>query len=288
MKNIYLGLLFAILWGSGSVATKLGIQDGQPMVLINLRFIFAAILILTYALLIKKERLPKDREWINLLLCGLLSMAIYPTSFVFAMKNVTAGIGTLASATCPLIISVMNAVFLNRKISKNIWLGLFVGLLGIIVAIYPLLAHAHATFHGVLLLSFSMICYSVGTVFYQSKEWNLSKLSINGWMILFGSVFLAPFTSYLFESSANTMTSTFFISLLWLTIPISIFASQIWLYILKEDPLRASFWLYLCPIFGFLLSSLFTGEPITYFTVLGTVLVLLGLYLGKKEEKTSN
>ena len=282
MKNFLAGILFAALWGSGSVATKLGIKDVQPLLLINVRFVAAALLMLAIVLVIQKNRLPQKAEWRALFVCGLLNMAIYPSAFVFAMKHVTAGIGTLASATCPLLISILNAVFLSRKITRYVWAGLLLGLVGIAVAIYPLLLIAHATPFGVALLTFSMVCYSVGTVYYQSVTWELPKLSINAWQVLFGSILLLPFTVLLYQAEANHFTPNFYISAFWLAVPISIAASLIWLYLLKVEPVKASFWLYLCPIFGFLFSALLTGEPITFYTVLGTILVIAGLYIGKK------
>jgi probable blue pigment (indigoidine) exporter len=283
MKKIFAGLIFAALWGSGSVATKLGLKVSQPLLLINTRFFFAALLMLAISLLINKDRLPKRNEWTPLIICGLLSMAIYPSAFVYAMKHVTAGIGTLGSATCPLIISVLNAVWLRYKITWNIWTGLFIGLGGIAITIYPLLLNAHATPLGVFLLTFSMLCYSVGTVYYQSVTWTLPRLSINGWQVLFGGLILFPFTTFLFNPTDNNFNSIFWFSVLWLVIPVSIIAVQIWLYLLKAEPTKSSLWLFLCPIFGFLYSNILTGEPISIYTVVGTILVIGGLYLGTKD-----
>ena len=283
MKKIFAGLIFAALWGSGSVATKLGLKVSQPLLLINTRFFLAALIMLATSLLVNKDRFPKRNEWLPLLVCGILSMAIYPSAFVYAMKHVTAGIGTLGSATCPLIISVLNAVWLRKKITWNIWTGLFIGLVGIAVAIYPLLLNARATPTGVFLLTFSMLCYSVGTVYYQSVTWTLPRLSINGWQVLFGGIVLLPFTGFVFEIADNDFNPTFWFSVLWLVIPVSIIAVQIWLYLLKAEPTQASLWLFLCPIFGFFYSYLLTGEPITIYTIIGTALVIGGLYLGKKE-----
>jgi probable blue pigment (indigoidine) exporter len=284
MKKILAGLIFAALWGSGSVATKLGLKVSQPLLLINTRFFIAALLMLAISLLINKDRLPKKSEWIPLLICGLLSMAIYPSAFVYAMKNVTAGIGTLGSATCPLIISVLNAVWLRQKITWNIWTGLLIGITGVAVAIYPLLLNAHATPLGVTLLTFSMLCYSVGTVYYQSVTWTLPRLSINGWQVLFGGLILLPFTTLLFEQTKNEINTTFWFSVLWLVVPISILAVQLWLYLLKAEPTKASLWLFLCPIFGFFYAYILTNEPITIYTIIGTILVIGGLALGTRKQ----
>ncbi len=283
MKKIGAGLLFAALWSSGSVATKLGLKVAQPLIILDTRFFIAALIMLSTALLVNKDRLPKRDEWQPLIICGLLSMSIYSTGFIFAMKHVTAGIGTLATAACPLIISVLNAVWLRQKIALNIWIGLLMGLCGVAIAIFPLLLNAYATPLGVVLISFSMLCYAVATVYYQSINWTLSRLSINGWQVLFGGLFLLPFTTYFFDENQNQLGTTFWYSTLWLVIPISILSGQLWLYLLKVEPIRASLWIFLCPIFGFLYAFLLTNEPITIYTVIGTVLVICGLYLGKKE-----
>jgi hypothetical protein len=37
MKKLFAGLIFAALWGSGSVATKLGLKVSHPLLLINTR-----------------------------------------------------------------------------------------------------------------------------------------------------------------------------------------------------------------------------------------------------------
>jgi probable blue pigment (indigoidine) exporter len=283
MQKILIGILFAALWGSGSVAIKLGISSTQPLLLINTRFLIAGVLMLLYARFVNRERLPNRNEWMPLIGCGILNMTIYSSVFVFAIKEITPGIGTLSAATCPLVISLLNAVWLRKKITWNIWAGLFIGLAGITTAIYPLLLNAHATPYGIFLLSLSVICYSVGTVYYQSIEWALPRLSINGWQVLFGGLGQLPFTLFAFEYSKNQYDVTFWLSLIWLIIPISIISVQLWLYLLKVEPIRASLWLFLCPIFGFFYAHFFMHEPITIFTIIGTICVIFGLYLGKKQ-----
>jgi probable blue pigment (indigoidine) exporter len=282
MKNIIAGLIFAALWGSGSVATKLGIKDGQPLLLINLRFALAALLMLSFSIFIQKNRLPKGKEYLQLLICGGLNMVIYPIAFVFAMKYATAGIGTLASAASPLLISILNSVWRSQKITGNVWKGLILGLLGVGVAIFPLLQNAHATPFGIGLLAFSILCYAISTVYYQSISWSLPRISINGWQVFTGTFILLPLTYFFYDSTQNHYTPLFWYSVLWLAIPISIGAVQIWLYLLKAEPVKAPLWLYLCPIFGFVISNILTGEPISIYTIIGTFFVIGGLYLAKK------
>ena len=136
--------------------------------------------------LFKSHRLPKGDEWKQIAVYGLLNVTIYLGAFVLAMKQVAAGIGTLSVATNPLIIGILSAVFLKRPLKKlEIW-GLVIGLTGVAVATYPLLLKSYATVQGVLILLFSMLSYSIGTIYYSSKNWNNLPITvINGWQVFF-------------------------------------------------------------------------------------------------------
>ena len=70
----------------------------------------------------------------------------------------------------------------------------------------------------------------------------------------------------------------FWAGTLWLILPVSIGAVQCWLYLLKNNAARASYWLFLCPVFGFLISAYLLNEPLSWFTAAGVALVLIGLY----------
>jgi drug/metabolite transporter (DMT)-like permease len=134
---------------------------------------------------------------------------------------------------------------------------------------------------GLLLLALSMLTYSIGAVYYSSVRWVLPRSVINGWQVFLGGLMLLPFT-LLFEGGATSYDARFWLSIAWLVLPVSIAAVQLWLYLLKEDAVRASLWLFLCPIFGLSYSTWLLDEPFTLYTIAGTCLVLLSLYVGQR------
>ena len=284
IKNLLSGILFAMLWASASAATKIGILSAQPLVIGNFRFFIAGALMLGYSYLFQKNRLPKGGEWKQLAIYGLLNVTIYLGCFVIAMKHVSAGIGSLAAATNPLIISILSAFWIGRSIKNIEILGLVFGITGVGIATYPLLKNSFADVEGLIILSVSMISYSVGTVYYSSQKWTLPLLVINGWQVLLGGILLVPITLFFTDWTNNTYDLRFWSSVFWLVIPVSIVAVQLWLYLLKKDPVKASLWLFLCPIFGFSYASFLLNEPITFYTYIGTLLVIVGLYLAQKDK----
>lgn len=284
IKNLLSGILFAMLWASASAATKIGILSAQPLIIGNFRFFIAGALMLGYSYLFQKNRLPKGGEWKQLAIYGFLNVTIYLGCFVIAMKHVSAGIGSLAAATNPLIISILSAFWIGRSIKNIEILGLVFGITGVGIATYPLLKNSFADVEGLIILSVSMISYSVGTVYYSSQKWTLPLLVINGWQVLLGGILLVPITLFFTDWTNNKYDLRFWSSVFWLVIPVSIVAVQLWLYLLKKDPVKASLWLFLCPIFGFSYASFLLNEPITSYTYIGTLLVIVGLYLAQKDK----
>jgi len=226
--------------------------------------------------------LPKGKEWQQLTIFSALNTALYLGIFIIALKEVAAGITTLLLALNPLLISMITSVWLKRKIAMREWFSIALGMTGVAIATFPLVQTGHSSVTGLCLMVICMITYSLGAVYYSSVTWTLSRTSINGWQVLIGGFLLAPFTLY-FEGNTTQFDVRFWLSLSWLVIPVSIGAVQLWLYLLKEDTVKASLWLFLCPVFGLAYASLLLNEPFNLYTVLGAALVMISLYWGQQK-----
>jgi drug/metabolite transporter (DMT)-like permease len=96
---------------------------------------------------------------------------------------------------------------------------------------------------------------------------------------------LLPLTLYSYKPGANTWNLQLAVSVLWLAIPVSIIAVLLWLYLLKDNAVKASFWLFLCPVFGFIMANLAMNEPVGIYTFAGMLLVIGGQYLVQKQKR---
>lgn len=283
------GLLFSVLWASASTATKYGLEDAQPLVIALMRFGVASVIMLVVAHGILRYDFPKGKQWLMLMIYGLLNITIYLGLYVVAMEKVTAGIGALAVATNPVFIGFLSAIFLKERLSFTISIALLLGILGVIVASYPLLHHAGVSIEGLLVMLFSMLSYSAASVYFNKKDWGSMKiLTINGWQTLIGGVLLLPFTAIFFHKTQNHLSFRFVASVLWLAIFVSVFAIQCWLWLLKKDPIKAAMWLFLTPIFGFVIAAVFLHDVISGYTVIGIILVLVALFISQRNKKSED
>ncbi|HJW17721.1 MAG TPA: DMT family transporter [Flavisolibacter sp.] len=282
------GTVFAILWASASTATKVGLTVAQPLVIAEVRFAIASLIMLSIAHLILKQRLPVKKEWMQLLLYGLLNITIYLGLYVVAMQNITAGIGALVVATNPVFISFFAVFFLRKKMHFAVIISLIVCTLGVLCASWPLLGNATVSMRGLVILLLSMLSYSIGAIYFTSKQWNgLSLVTINGWQTLIGGLILLPFMLFFYKGHDNQFNNKFWLSASWLAIPVSIFAVQLWLWLLQQNAMRAGLWLFLCPLFGFIIAALIMGDPISAYTIVGVLLVIVGLRLSRMKTPKS-
>lgn len=277
------GLTFAIFWASASTATKIGLMVAQPMVIATLRFALAAVIMLFITHGVQKNRLPKGREWIQIGIYGALNISIYLGLYIVAMQEVTAGIGALAVAINPVLISFFSVFFLNKKLTLTLILALCICSIGVVCAALPLFAHSTVTPWGLSILFVSMLSYTAAALYFSAKKWgDLSLLTINGWQTGIGGMLLLPFVIFFYKDELNHYNLTFWGSVLWLAIPVSIGAVQLWLWLLKTNAVRAGLWLFLCPLFGFIIAAFLAGEHISVYTFAGVALVLLGLFFARR------
>ena len=286
LKNVFVGLVFSILWASAAVATKFGVVSAPPLLLATCRFFIAGSILLVFSYALNRGgeyRLPNRQEWKQLSLFGFLNTTVYLGLYVYAMKYTAAGIGSLAVSTNPLIITVLSAVYLKRKPAIDELISIFMGMAGIALASWPYLRGGFGSVQGLVLLLLSMLAVSIASVYYASRQWQLPNLLINGWQVLLGGVFLVPFTLLSTDLGSLRLDLNFGLSVAWLSLAVSVVALICWFYLLRLDTVRASLWLFLCPVFGFFFAWWLMDEPITLITISGTVLVMAALYIGQRK-----
>jgi len=229
--------------------------------------------------LILRLRLPRGREWRSIAIYGLLANSLYLSLYVLAMQQISAGLGALSVAIAPIVINLGTSFLDKRKPAAVTVFSLVICLAGVTIAAWPLIRDSMATPAGLGILMVAVVIYSISVIYFARTDWRgLSLLTISGWQILFGALFIIPLVAVTYRPAANHWVASTWTGVLWLAIVVSIVAVRLWLWLLKADAARSSYWLFLCPVFGFLISAVFTHEPLTGYTFSGMGLVIAGIW----------
>ena len=125
------------VWGSGYVATKIGLQYAAPFTFLSLRFCFGLLCLMPIVFL-WKTRWPRDRRELgHLAIAGLLMHAVQLGGSHYAQYlGMSAGVTALIISCQPLLTAVIASRVLKEHLQPGQWLGVFVGLAGVALVVW--------------------------------------------------------------------------------------------------------------------------------------------------------
>jgi len=286
-KKFGAGLLFTMLWATGSVAVKFGLHSADALILATVRFISTGLIFGPYYCFVKKERFwPNKAEFKSIFIYGFLSSTLMLGSFFAAMRYSSAGISMLFMAVGPLLIALLSSIILKRKLTRFEVIGMFISFAGLIVASAAALPTASIKPMGIILLTVYILAYALSSVYFGNIKLELSNAVFNIWQVFIGGILLLPFCFLSGQYHIYKLDANLFLTFAWLIVVLSFIANQLWLYLLNHDTVSAGNWLYLTPIFGYAYGYFLLGEGITLYAVAGTVLVLIGLVISKRRNRS--
>ncbi|WP_172452155.1 EamA family transporter [Bacillus thuringiensis] len=277
--EILIGILFSILWASGAIATKIGLLSSSPLMFATTRLISAGLIMFIFTYFIKSNRWPKGVEWKQLVVLGILNTTLYVGCCFLSLKLVSSSLFNLFITVNPFVVAVLSSMFLSRKVTKQEWAGMCIAAFGLFIAVYPYSKDTQATVSGIIILAIGMLSMGIGSVCFTKYDMKIDRLVINTWQIIFGSLFAVPLSFLLDPNPYINLDMNFAIGLFWQVVMTSIVSMLLWFYLLKKDPIKANNYLFLTPIFGYLLAWLILKENITIYHLFGAILVIGGLLI---------
>lgn len=271
------GILYAFIWATAAIATKIGLISSSPLLFASTRLFFAGIILFAIVYIAKKKYpFPKGKEWGNLFILGLLNTTIYVGCCFLSLAYVDSVIFNLLLTFNPFIVAFLSSIFLNRTIKRNELVGMCLSALGLGIALFPYINDINGTLFGFITLGIGVFSMGIGSIYFSKIQLRLPGIVVNTWQIILGSAIAMPLSFVLEPDYYFHLDFYFGFGLFWKTIVVSIIAMLLWFSLLKEDPVKANNFLFLTPIFGYALSAIFLGETITNFHYFGALFVIVG------------
>jgi drug/metabolite transporter (DMT)-like permease len=282
----YLLLGLTVLFWSGNFILGRGLHEQVPPVALSFwRWFTALILLLPFSLrpMLYQRRII-FRSWRQLLMFGLLGVAGFSTLVYIGLKTTTATNGVLLNTTSPVFIILISGIFLNHRLSLRQLLGVLLALTGAAVIItggqWDLLVK-FKLHRGDVFIVAGVLCWAMYTVYLRMRPLELAPLAFTEVTILIGTILILPVFLWEMRTGAVTLiTPAVLAGIFYLALFPSILAYIFWNHAVEQvGANKAGFFIYLMPVFGVLLSSLFLGEAIHRFHIAGMALTFAGIYL---------
>jgi len=275
-------VLLSFLWGSSYLFIKIGVDAGlAPFTLVTLRLLTGAVM-LGIVVAVARERLPRDPStYGHLVVMSVLSVALPFSLITWAEQSVGSALAAILTAPIPLFVILISAFVLNEAITLNRVAGLVIGLVGVAILVgFDPADFANGTLIAEVALIGAAISYAAGGVYAKRTMHGLRPMIPAFFQVTFALV-IAGVLALVFERQAElSLTPQSLFAVLWLGLLGSGLAYLVFFRLLERwGATRTSMVAYLIPVFGIVLGALVLSEPIDARLLIGTALVIGGIFL---------
>jgi len=291
----YLMLVCATLFWAGNftIGKFAFLENIPPNTLAFLRWCLVWIILFpfTYKEILKlKENIKKNLSLFSIL--GITSVCIF-TSFTYNALNYTQVINaSLFNTAIP--VTIILVCFLLKIEKTNIFQlsGLLISMLGILAIITRLDLNILLSLNfnkGDLFMIGAIIAWGIYSAYLKKQTFDVSLLALVHIICTFGLIFLLPlFILDAAQGKTIEMSSNLFYILIYIAIFPSIGSYYCWagaVAIIGAN--RAGIFLSLIPLFSTIFAILFFNEKFLFFHLIGSILIILGLFLSNKKIKNA-
>jgi drug/metabolite transporter (DMT)-like permease len=288
-------LLTDVLWAGTFIAGRILGTGGRadPASAAFLRFFFASVIMI---ILVKttEKRLPRlnIRQWVAMFLLGLTGVFLYHILFLTGLKTVDAANASVIIATSPVFISLLSAYVFKENITPAKFTGIIISVFG---AIYVTTRGDFNYFfnngisYGQIFIIGCLICWVLYSIIGKILLEGLSPIVTVAYSSVIGTILL--FFIALYKGIFGEMKLYFsqdWLSIIYLAV-FGTVVGYIWFCeaLNKIGPQRTSLFFNFIPIFTIIQSYFILGEPITHSLLVGTPLVIFGVYITNKTKPQS-
>jgi drug/metabolite transporter (DMT)-like permease len=275
-------MLFVLLWSTGFIGARYGLPYVEPMTFLVLRMLFVIALLVPIALL-SGARWPTQAEAGHSLMVGLLVHGIYLGGvFTAISQGVPVGISALMPGLQPLLTSTIANRFMGEIVTRLQWLGLALGLAGVLLVLHDRSIVLSGTPLGWAASVASLLGITLGTL-YQKRfcgavDWRTGNL-----VQYAGAGIWFALLAFAFETRVVHWTGELIFAMAWLVLVLSIAGVALMYWLIRRSAATgfASLF-YLVPAVTALLAYLLFGEKLDALSIAGILLAAVGVVLANR------
>ncbi|MEX5718705.1 DMT family transporter [Geodermatophilus maliterrae] len=239
LQRLGVPALFVLLWSTGFVGAQYGLPYAEPLTFLGLRMVIAASLLALLALALRAAVPARPAQYGHSAAVGLLLHAGYLGGvFVAISLGTPAGVSAVVVSLQPVLTVVLAGRVLGERTALRQWLGLALGVAGVVVVVWPGLTAAAGragalSTPGLLACLVALASGTAGTV-YQKRYgagvpllWGTAvQYAAAAAVLLLGAVAT--------ERMTIRWTGDFVLAMVWLVLALSLGAVLLLMLLLRR------------------------------------------------------
>ena len=273
-----------IIWGSSFPVYKWALNNIPPFTFVFLRFFIGAIIIFPFT----NHNLYIERQDRWKLISGSFIGITLAISLLFLGLKLAPSINApIIFSSSPALLLLIAFFYLKEKPKPNVIIGTAISLLGVIlIVIRPILENGfNGAVLGNLFFILALIADTTHTVILKKFINKYSSLSLVFWSFVIGALPLIPLViieARHFNFIAN-LTPQGYSGLLYGAVFAAVGAHLLYTFGIKTiKTSEIGIFSYVDPVTTALVAIPLLGESVTFFYLLGSVLVFTGIFIAEK------
>ena len=274
-----------LLWASAFVAIRHLGHDFSPGALSLGRLLVGAVCLGLVAARRGAPRLTR-REWLSILVIGVLWFGVYNVALNEGERRVDAGTASMLIQVSPVLIALLAALFLSERFTIYLGIGLGLAFGGVALISLATSPGSNRDVLGVVLCLVSAVAYSISVILQKPLVARLPAVHVTWLACTVGAVACLPFAGQLVRETAAAPGS----SVAWV-VYLGIFPTAIAFttYAFALTHMSASnlgVTTYLVPPITIVLGVLFLHEAPPTMAYAGGALALVGVAVARRKPRT--
>ncbi|MCY0094069.1 DMT family transporter [Hoeflea ulvae] len=281
--------LFVLLWSTGWIVAKYASPHADPLTFLSWRFTLAASLFFILTI-VSRAAWPSTRAgWLHAVASGVLLHGLYLGGVWWAIdQGVPASVSGLIAALQPLLTALAAPFIVGERLTAMQRLGILLGFAGLSVAIVPGLLELDPAMLQTALIPLLVNVTAMGSValgtIYQKRYLQEGDLrAIAGLQYVGGFLVVMPL-AFLIEPMTIVWNLQSVLAMAWSVLGLSLVSIMLLLYLIRRGQVsRAASLTYLVPPAVAIESWFLFGEALTLPMVIGTLIVVFGVWLTNRK-----
>ena len=268
------------LWASAFVAIRYADRQLSPGALALGRLLVGSVA-LGLLVLIRRQPLPRRRELVGIVVCGVLWFGVYNVSLNAAETRIDAGTAAMLVNVGPILLAIFAGLILREGFPSRLFAGCLVSFAGAVVIGVATSRHGlHETLGAVLCL-LAAFGYAGGVVAQKPVLREVSPLMVTWLACTVGAISCLPFAGPLVHGLGHARGSTI-IWMIYLGAAPTAIGFVTWAYALARTTAgRMGSTTYLVPPLALLFGWAFLAEVPPLLVLPGGALCLAGVALAR-------
>ena len=280
-------ILLSAIWGSAFFAIKISVETINPITVASLRLIIGSIILFLYFKYKDLKFIYSKKIIFQIFLIGLIGNFIPFSLISWSEMYIQSNTAGLLLSVAP-ILTLIFSHFLTKddKFSLLKFLSIIIGLIGVlfIFDIQNLIYNSDSS--KFIIPKLFIIIAAFGYVISSILAYNvrhMNSVTLTTFVTIFAALISIPFLIYFEFKSISSYSFNSMISLFYLGAFPTALAFLIRFHIIaKAGPIFLSYVAYLIPVFAILWGYIFLNEKINSSTLVGVILILLGVFISQK------